>query len=111
VPTALICALESEEYVQAIKSTVAIGGDTDTIACMAGGIAEALHGLPQDVAQQSLEYLTPEMVEVLTRLYERAGVPCPWLENTVKPKVPASPTMEPPAQEPGPWWKRFFASR
>jgi ADP-ribosyl-[dinitrogen reductase] hydrolase len=111
VPTALICALESEEYAQAIKSAVAIGGDTDTIACMAGGIAEALHGLPQDVAQKSLEYLTSEMVEVLTRLYERAGVPCPWLENTVKPKVPASPTVEPPAQEPGPWWKRFFASR
>jgi ADP-ribosylglycohydrolase len=49
---------------------VSIGGDSDTIAAIAGGIAEALHGIPNAIAVEAWAYLPKEMQAVLTRLYE-----------------------------------------
>lgn len=69
VPQAIVCALQSTSYEDAIRNAVSIGGDSDTIATIAGGIAEALHGLPGDIAQQGWEFLTPEMQCVLQALY------------------------------------------
>jgi len=43
VPQAIYCFLISESFEDALKTAVSIGGDTDTIACMAGGIAEAYY--------------------------------------------------------------------
>ena len=40
----MICFLESEDYEDAIRKAVALGGDSDTLACITGGIAEAYHG-------------------------------------------------------------------
>ena len=37
--------LESDDYESAIRKAISIGGDSDTIACMAGGIAEAFYGI------------------------------------------------------------------
>ena len=73
VPQAIVCALQSTSYEDAIRNAVSIGGDSDTIAAIAGGIAEALHGLPQDIAQQGWAYLTPEMQGVMIALYREAG--------------------------------------
>ena len=50
VPPAIICALQATGYEDAIRAAVSLGGDTDTLACIAGGIAEALHGLPSEIA-------------------------------------------------------------
>ena len=72
VPQAIICALQSTSYEDAIRNAVSIGGDSDTIAAIAGGIAEALHDLPQAIAQQGWELLTPEMQRVLQALYQEA---------------------------------------
>lgn len=72
VPQAIICALQSTSYEDAIRNAVSIGGDSDTIAAIAGGIAEALHGLPQPIAQQGWALLTPEMQRVLQAIYQEA---------------------------------------
>lgn len=69
VPQAIVCALQSTSYEDAIRNAVSIGGDSDTIAAIAGGIAEALHGLPQEIAQQGWAFLTPEMQRVMSALY------------------------------------------
>ena len=53
VPPALRCALEAADYEDAVRNAVSIGGDTDTIACIAGGVAEALFGLPGKVAEEA----------------------------------------------------------
>lgn len=74
VPQAIVCALQSNSYEDAIRNAVSIGGDSDTIAAIAGGIAEALHGLPQDIAQQGWAYLTPEMQQVMRALYAENAV-------------------------------------
>jgi len=43
VPQALICVLESKDFEDAIRKAVALGGDSDTLACIAGSIAEAVY--------------------------------------------------------------------
>jgi ADP-ribosylglycohydrolase len=46
VPEALVVFLESRDFEHAMKLAVSIGGDSDTIACIAGGVAEAFYGDP-----------------------------------------------------------------
>ena len=58
VPQAFIAFLESTSFEDTIRNAMFIGGDSDTLACMAGGIAEAFYGgVPDAIAQQTLAYL------------------------------------------------------
>lgn len=77
VPQALTCALEATDYVDAIRTAISIGGDSDTIGAIAGGVAEALFGIPETIAQQGWSYLPEDMRRVLTDLYRHAGVKNP----------------------------------
>jgi ADP-ribosyl-[dinitrogen reductase] hydrolase len=77
-PRAIICALEASSWEEAVSNAIAVGGDTDTLACMAGGIAEARFGMPPAHAQKALSYLSEDMVEVLAAVYEQAGRAKPW---------------------------------
>jgi len=43
IPPAIVAFLESDDYESAIRKAISIGGDSDTIACIAGGIAEAFY--------------------------------------------------------------------
>lgn len=69
VPQAMACALQATDFEDAVRNAVSIGGDSDTIGCIAGAIAEALFGVPQwmqDVAMQRLaERLSPQMRDVV----------------------------------------------
>ena len=48
VPQALVCFLLSDSFIDTIRKAVSIGGDSDTIACIAGGIAEAFYGMEDE---------------------------------------------------------------
>jgi ADP-ribosylglycohydrolase len=66
VPQAITAFLESEGYEDAIRKAISIGGDSDTIACMAGGIAEAFYGgVPHDIADFALGKLDDALREVI----------------------------------------------
>ena len=73
VPQALVCALTATGYEDAIRNAISIGGDSDTVAAIAGGVAEALFGIPDDLAAKGWFHLPREMREVLTALYREAG--------------------------------------
>lgn len=73
VPQALICALSANSYEHAIRNAISIGGDSDTVAAIAGGVAEALFGIPEAIAAQGLTYLPPDMLRILSLLYLRSG--------------------------------------
>lgn len=73
VPEALICVLEADSYEDAIRNAISIGGDSDTIGAIVGGIAESMFGIPEDIAERGWAYLPQEMREVLTVLYAKAG--------------------------------------
>ncbi len=74
VPQALTCVLESDGFEDAIRNAISIGGDSDTIAAIAGGIAEAMFGIPDKIAARAWGYLPYDMREVLTGLYAKAGL-------------------------------------
>lgn len=73
VPPALTCALEATGYEDALRNAVSIGGDSDTIACIAGGLAEALYGLPAPIAAQGRSYLDPALLAVVDRFAAAYG--------------------------------------
>ncbi len=71
VPQAITAFLESEDLEDAIRKAISIGGDSDTIACMAGGIAEAYYsGVPAPIAERVLSMLPADMVDVV-RAFDR----------------------------------------
>jgi len=72
VPEAIIAFLESSDYEDAIRNAISLGGDSDTLACIAGGIAEAYYrGIPEDIERRALGYLDAELLSVVERFYEK----------------------------------------
>jgi ADP-ribosylglycohydrolase len=74
VPQALTCALEAISFEDAIRNAISIGGDSDTVGAIAGGLAEALFGIPDAIADEAWVKLPHDMREMLTMLYQRAGL-------------------------------------
>lgn len=72
VPEAIICALEATDFEDAIRNAVSLGGDSDTIACIAGAIAEARFGVPQAFVIEAEGRLDSAMRTVLAALYKSA---------------------------------------
>ncbi|MBQ9249124.1 MAG: ADP-ribosylglycohydrolase family protein [Oscillospiraceae bacterium] len=65
VPQALVCFLEGADYEDVIRNCISIGGDSDTIAAIAGGIAEAFYGVPEDYVRQAKSKLDPRLLTVV----------------------------------------------
>ncbi|HOK24876.1 MAG TPA: ADP-ribosylglycohydrolase family protein [Fervidobacterium sp.] len=59
VPQAIEAFLESTSFEDAIRNAISIGGDSDTLAAITGGIAEAYYGVPIDMEEKALTYLDP----------------------------------------------------
>ena len=73
VPQALVCFLEGESYEDVIRNCISIGGDSDTIAAIAGGIAEAYYGVPEEIKAQLGDYLPPPLTEICERFEKWAA--------------------------------------
>ncbi|MDR1565755.1 MAG: ADP-ribosylglycohydrolase family protein [Treponema sp.] len=64
VPEAIIAFLESADFEHAVRLAVSIGGDSDTIAAIAGGIAEAFYGtIPEDITDFVQVILGPDLMK------------------------------------------------
>ena len=61
VPEAIIAFLESTGFEDALRNAVSLGGDSDTLACITGSIAEAFYGMPPELQQETLKRLPEEM--------------------------------------------------
>jgi ADP-ribosylglycohydrolase len=73
VPQALTCALEASGFEDAIRNAISIGGDSDTIGAIAGAVAEARFGIPQELRERAFTHLDLEMRAVIDSLYETVG--------------------------------------
>jgi len=72
VPESLLAFLESESYEDAVRKAVSLGGDADTMACIAGGVAEAFYGgVPEDIRDRALRLLTLELGAIVSRFARR----------------------------------------
>jgi len=74
VPQSLVALFESTDYEDAVRNAISLGGDADTMACIAGAVSEAFFGgVPDDIAAQTRERLDAHLTGVLDEFTERYG--------------------------------------
>ena len=71
VPQAIKAFLESSDFEDAIRNAISIGGDSDTLAAITGGIAEAYYGIPDSIKERAMSYLDESLREIVERFYEK----------------------------------------
>ncbi len=74
VPQALMAFFESTGFEDAIRNAISIGGDSDTIAAICGGVAEAYYGVPVDIRKHAMTFLDKQLLQLLT-LFENKYPP------------------------------------
>ena len=76
MPQAIRAFLESESYEDAVRKAISLGGDSDTLACMAGGIAQAFYGgVPEEISRRVHEILDDHLGDMIRKFTESFGCP------------------------------------
>lgn len=70
VPESIICFLEGKDFVDAVRLAVSLGGDADTMACIAGSIAACIYPIPENITLECGKRLTPDLLRLM-RDFER----------------------------------------
>ena len=65
VPQAMMAFFESTGFEDAIRNAISIGGDSDTLAAITGGIAEAYYGIPSEIRKHELTFLDERLLTIL----------------------------------------------
>src|SRR5262249_39195897 len=73
VPWALRAFLEADGYEDAVRNAISLGGDADTLACIAGAVAGPYYGVPTEIAAEALGRLDDRLGSVVARFSERFG--------------------------------------
>ncbi len=73
VPQAIVAFLESTSFEDAIRTAISVGGDSDTVAAIAGSIAEAYYGVPDDIKEKALTYLDTKLRSIYDEWCEFIG--------------------------------------
>jgi ADP-ribosylglycohydrolase len=74
VPQAVIAFLESDDYEDAVRNAISLGGDADTMACIAGAIAEAHYGgVPAAIEEKAWALLDDDLRQVVQEFRRRFG--------------------------------------
>ena len=72
VPESIICFLDANSYEDTIRNAISLGGDADTMAAIAGGIAEAYYGeIAQEIRDEIYKRLPKEFLEILLMYRDR----------------------------------------
>jgi ADP-ribosylglycohydrolase len=75
VPEAIIAFLDGSDFEDTLRNAVSLGGDADTLACIAGGVAHAYYGtVPEGLAAKALATLPPALSDVWDRFRSRYHV-------------------------------------
>lgn len=70
VPEALTAFFEGEDFEDVVRTAVSLGGDCDTLTCIAASIAEAFYGVPDNLASECRARLPEEMLAVIDRFWK-----------------------------------------
>lgn len=71
VPVALRIVRDSKDFEDAIRLTMAWGGDSDTLGAIVGAMAEALYGIPVGIQRYAKSYLPNDMLQVVNKFYKK----------------------------------------
>ena len=81
VPEAVIAFLDSDSYEDAVRNAISLGGDSDTLACISGSIAEAFYGrVPSHIVQKVKMHLPPDLWSITERFRRKFGLEKPDTE-------------------------------
>lgn len=72
VPEALTSALEAADFEDALRNAVSLGDDADTLAAIAGGLAEILFGVPEHIGVQAWRRVPAPLRQVIEEFYSRS---------------------------------------
>lgn len=87
VPESIIAFLESTDYESTIRLAVSLGGDSDTQACIAGGIAEAFYkDIPAEIVSRAICLVPSYFKETLKRFYDKANYHPKYIDMEQKEK-------------------------
>jgi len=76
VPEAIIAFLESTDYDDAVRKAVSLGGDSDTQACITGGISQAYYkGVPSEIVEKVRQILDEGLLEIVDEFNEQFRLP------------------------------------
>lgn len=74
VPEAITAFLEGKDFEDVIRTAVSLGGDADTLTCIAGSMAEAYYPIPENLVEECRKRLTPDLLQAADR-FEKACRP------------------------------------
>ncbi len=73
VPQAIVAFLDGESFEDCIRNAISIGGDSDTIGCITGSIAEAFYGIPENIADKAMTYLSDPLKKIISEFESKFG--------------------------------------
>ena len=73
VPEAITAFLEGKDFEDVIRTAVSLGGDCDTLTCIAGSMGEAFFGVPEYMKTECRKRLSPDILAVLDRFEQYYG--------------------------------------
>ena len=68
MPVAFQAFFEADSFEDTIRNAISVGGDSDTIAAIAGSLAEAYYGVPDELKQKALSYLDEDLLDIYRRI-------------------------------------------
>ena len=74
VPQAIMAFLESASYEDAVRNAISLGGDSDTLAAITGGIAEAYYGIPSEIRKLGFTFLDDELASTVNSFEAEFGI-------------------------------------
>lgn len=73
VPQAVVAFLDGNSFEDSIRNVISIGGDSDTLGCITGSIAEAYYGVPEEIREEALGYLPEEFIIIINKFESLFG--------------------------------------
>ena len=70
VPEAITAFLEGNDFEDVIRTAISLGGDCDTLTCIAGSIAEAFYGVPEEMKAECRKRLSDDLLKVLDQFMD-----------------------------------------
>ena len=84
VPQAIFCFLESNDFEDAIRKAISIGGDSDTIAAITGSIAEAYYGIDEKIIKNVEKYLPEYIINIVNDFYKAINKEIPFKNKEIQ---------------------------
>lgn len=73
VPQAIVAFLDGEDFEDCVRNAISLGGDSDTLGCITGSIAEAYFGIPENIYRKGMEYLPSSFRHVVKEFEQKYG--------------------------------------